>query len=65
LARRRKSDTDKLEIAARLRREATLPTKATAARVELLGASKAANAELHQHLRCARTDAATLPRPTL
>ena len=47
---RRKNDPAKLEIAARLRRETTLPLKATAARVQL-GTSKTANAKLHQHLR--------------
>lgn len=49
LARRSKSDPDKLEIAARLRRETTLSIKAIAARVQL-GTSKAANAKLHKHM---------------
>ena len=53
LARRSKSDADKLEIAARLRRETTLSIKAIAARVQL-GTSKAANAKLHQHMRRAQ-----------
>jgi len=46
LAIRRKSDPDKLAIAARLRRETTLSIKTIAARVEL-GTSKSANARLH------------------
>ena len=50
LARRRKSDPDKLAIAARLRRETTLTLKAIAARVGL-GTSKSANARLHQWMR--------------
>jgi REP element-mobilizing transposase RayT len=49
LARRRKNDPAKLEIAARLRRETTLPIKAIAARVQL-GSSKSANANLHRHM---------------
>ncbi len=49
-SRRRKSDPDKLEIGARLRRETTLTIKASAARVHL-GTSNAANANLHRHLR--------------
>lgn len=56
LARRSKSDLDKLEIAARLRRETTLSIKAIAVRVGL-GSSKAANAKLHNHMR--RTGAGT------
>jgi hypothetical protein len=47
---RRKNDPDKLEIAARLRRETTLTIKAIAARVSL-GSSKAANAKLHRHMQ--------------
>ena len=50
LAARRKTDPRKLEIAARLRRETTLPLKAIAHRVNL-GTSKAANARLHVHMR--------------
>lgn len=50
LVTRRKHDPVKLEIAARLRRETTLPLKAIAARVHL-GTSKTANAKLHQHMR--------------
>jgi REP-associated tyrosine transposase len=50
LRRRPKSDADKLEIGARLRRETTLTLKAIAARVHL-GTSKAANANLHRHMR--------------
>ncbi len=47
---RRRNDPAKLEIAARLRRETTLPIKAIAARVHL-GTSKAANMKLHNHMR--------------
>src|ERR1039457_7679199 len=47
---RRKNDAIKLEIAARLRRETTLSTKAIAARVHL-GSSKAANRSLHSYMR--------------
>ena len=50
LAARRKNDPVKLEIAARLRRETTLPLKAIAQRVKL-GTSKAANARLHDHMK--------------
>ena len=50
LVRRRKSDPDKLAIAARLRRETTLPLKAIAERVHL-GTSKTANVKLHLHMR--------------
>lgn len=50
LAARRKNDPEKLELAARLRRETTLSLKAIAARVHL-GTSKSANATLHRHLR--------------
>jgi hypothetical protein len=49
LARRRKNDPIKLEIAARLRRETTLTLKAIAARV-CLGSSKSANATLHRYM---------------
>jgi hypothetical protein len=49
LLARRKSDAVKLEIAARLRRETTLSTKAIAARVHL-GSSKAANRSLHRYM---------------
>ena len=47
LAGRRKSDPDKLALAARLRKETTLSIKGIAARV-YLGTSKSANARLHQ-----------------
>jgi hypothetical protein len=50
LKSRRKNDPDKLEIAARLRRETTLTIKAIAARVSL-GSSKAANAKLHRRMQ--------------
>ena len=49
LASRRKSDAVKLEIAARLRRETTLSTKAIAARVHL-GSAKTANRSLHRYM---------------
>ena len=61
LRQRRKSDPDKLEIAARLRRETTLSVKDIAGRVHL-GTSKGANANLHKHLRRSPTEASqTLP----
>ena len=47
---RLKNDAVKLEIAARLRRETTLSTKAIAARVHL-GSTKAANRSLHSYMR--------------
>jgi len=50
LINRPKSDADKLEIAARLRRETTLSLKLIAARLHL-GSSKAANTKLHNHMR--------------
>ena len=50
LLARPKNDAVKLEIAARLRRETTLSTKAIAARVRL-GSSKAANRSLHSYMR--------------
>ena len=50
LLARRKSDAVKLELAARLRRETTLSTKAIAARVHL-GSSKAANRSLHRYMQ--------------
>ncbi len=50
LLARRKNDAVKLEIAARLRRETTLSTKAIAARVHL-GSTKAANRSLHRYMR--------------
>ena len=50
LASARKNDPIKLQIAARLRRETTLPIKAIAARLHL-GTSKGANANLHRHMR--------------
>jgi REP element-mobilizing transposase RayT len=53
---RRKNDAIKLEIAARLRRETTLSTKAIGARVHL-GSSKAANRSLHSHVRGGGTTA--------
>ena len=50
LLARRKNDPVKLEMAARLRRETTLSTKAIALRMHL-GSSKAANRSLHRYLR--------------
>ena len=50
LATRRKNDPAKLSLAARLRRETTLPIKAIAARVGL-GTSKSANARLHATMK--------------
>jgi hypothetical protein len=50
LVTRRKNDPAKLAIAARLRRETTLPLKAIAARVHL-GTSKTANTKLHKYMR--------------
>ena len=50
LDQRRKNDPDKLEIAARLRRETTLSVKDIALRVRL-GTSKGANTNLHNHMR--------------
>lgn len=47
---RRKNDPVKLEMAARLRRETTLSTKAIALRIHL-ASSKAANRSLHRYLR--------------
>ena len=49
LAVRRKSDPDKLVIAARLRRETTLAIKAIAA-IAHLGSSKGANGLLHRQM---------------
>ena len=46
LAARRKSDPDKLAIAARLRKETTLTIKSIAAKAQL-GTPKSANARLH------------------
>ena len=53
LAERRKTDPGKLALAARLRRETTLPLKWIAARVRL-GTSKSANKNLHQWMQAAR-----------
>jgi hypothetical protein len=50
LAARRKSDPDKLVIAARLRKETTLTIKSIAAKVHL-GTSKSANARIHAWMR--------------
>jgi len=53
LAARRKGDPEKMTIAARLRKETTLPVKAIAARVHL-GSSKSAHARLHAWLGSGR-----------
>ena len=50
LAARRKSDAVKLGMAARLRRETTLSTKAIALRLHLRS-SKSANRSLHRYMR--------------
>ena len=50
LARRRKSDPEKLAIAGRLRRETTLTVKRIAARLHM-GTRRSANVRLHQWLR--------------
>jgi hypothetical protein len=50
LSVRRKSDPNKLALAARLRRETTLSLKAIAERVHL-GTSKSANARLHEWMK--------------
>ena len=50
LAGRRKGDPGKLAMAARLRRETTLPLKEIAARVHL-GSSKSASARLHRWMK--------------
>jgi putative transposase len=50
LEERRKNDPEKLEIAARLRKETTLTVKEIARRVNL-GSSKSANANLHRWMR--------------
>jgi hypothetical protein len=47
----------KLEIAARLRRETTLPIKSIAQRVSL-GTSKSASARLHSHMKRGHATAA-------
>ena len=47
---RRKNDPGKLALAARLRRETTLPLKWITTRVQL-GTSKSANTKLHQWMR--------------
>jgi len=56
LAGRRKSDPGKLALAARSRKETTLPLKWIAGRVRL-GTSKSANAKLHLWMRANRTAA--------
>jgi hypothetical protein len=61
LVRRRKNDPAKLELAARLRRETTLPLRAIAERAGL-GSSKSANAKLHQHMRGAPGNGASQAR---
>ena len=63
LAARRKSDPGKLAIAARLRRETTLPVKRIAARLHL-GTSKSANARLHQWMKTDGTPPAASATPS-
>ena len=64
LKRRRKNDSAKLDLAARLRRETTLTIKAIAALVQL-GSSKSANANLHRHMRAgAAKPARNVRRPS-
>ena len=50
LARRRKSDPAQLAMAARLRRETSMPLNRITARIHL-GTSKSANAKVHQWIR--------------
>ena len=58
LTERRKSDPAKLAIAARLRKETTLPIKGIAARMHL-GTSKSANVRLHAWIaQAGRSDSA-------
>ena len=59
LASRRKSDPGKMALAARLRKETTLPLKWIAKRV-WLGTSKSANSKLHQWMR-ANKDGGLMP----
>lgn len=63
LESRRKNDPDKLEIAARLRRETTLSVKDIATRMHL-GTSKGANRNLHAHMG-AGSPPATKGNPTV
>jgi len=60
LAGRRKSDPGKLALAARLRKETTLPLKWIARRV-WLGTSKSANSKLDQRMR-ANKEASLMPQ---
>jgi REP element-mobilizing transposase RayT len=62
LAGHRKSDPDKLAMAARLRRETTLSIKGIAARVQL-GSSKSANAQLHRWMQAHAEPGFTQDRP--
>jgi REP element-mobilizing transposase RayT len=61
LLKRQRGDPEKLEIAARLRRETTLSIKAIARRVGL-GTSKAANVRLHKHMRGGMTASSGQPQ---
>ena len=60
LQRQRKNAPDKLAMAARLRRETTLPVKWIAARVQL-GTSKGANRNLHEWMKNHPVSAVNLP----
>jgi putative transposase len=61
LNRRRRSDPAKLEIAARLRLETTLPIRSIAARLKL-GTFKGANGNLHRFLKSRAQASAANPR---
>lgn len=60
LAKRRKSDPGKLNMAARLRQETTLSIKAIASRVGL-GTSKSANVRLHDWIRTSAANSYVAP----
>jgi putative transposase len=59
-----KNDPGKLALAARLRRETTLPIKRIAARLQL-GTSKSANSNLHRWMRREKPSAAGAPDHTM
>jgi len=63
-AQRAKSDPGKLALAARLRRETTLPIKWIAARLQL-GTSKSANSNLHRWMQHDKPSAAGTPTHTM
>jgi REP element-mobilizing transposase RayT len=64
LRQRGKSDPGKLALAARLRRETTLPIKRIAARLQL-GSSKSANSNLYRWMRREKPSAGTAPDHTM